>query len=788
MDQSLLAVDDEGRRRRQQGDSEVAFDLALKSLLSTGSQDDGLHRPLAMLAHALQVEHRDAWLSDFLGSPSSRIANALLERAIHANNTGTFQSAYQLSASAETIYRARRNDAGVGMSRFQKIYALHRQARSNQCIKIASSDFLNFLRFHRYRWLEAATLIESSICQSMTSNFDGAELLIKTAHRSARHDGYAVLAMRALGMEAAFTTAEGRLSDSWQTDWHGLSQFWSSTSPGERGFQFASDLSLVAEAQHMYYFAAIALEEGLNMLGAEEHPEIQAVARSHVAQLFSAVGDLSKANRELLSSIAILRRLPSGPATNNYEAAANISLAHLDLRLGNPASAEVRLNRIIPLINAAGTFTIPMDYFEAEIQLQETRGDRIQERRFLRQALALGAMGERHLKSETDRWYWGQQMTRLYRRVVELNSSPGTDAALTLERWRSFQKQLHLQPSPTRNSAGDGEAHGRIPPRTILVTFMVGPSGIHVWGESRGHVVEEVISTKPEHVRYEVKRFLALCSDPSSSIKKVKRSGSRLYEWLLAPVFAKIGVRGSRIIEIEPDDFLASIPWSALSGSDGSFLGEKYIFVNSSGSPAGQETGWPQPVLLVDPGASSFNGSNYPTLPDAEFEIEQLASVIGGSTTLTGKNADAARILHDLPAAGTFHFAGHALSRWNGGELLTHGTYSSGMITAAQIRALRFRKPSLVVLSACSTFSDLASGNSPDGLVTAFFEAGATRVIATRWEIDSSAAKELMAAFYSELRNGSSIAAAIAHAKRFIAKNTATAHPYYWSSFDLFAP
>ena len=77
------------------------------------------------------------------------------------------------------------------------------------------------------------------------------------------------------------------------------------------------------------------------------------------------------------------------------------------------------------------------------------------------------------------------------------------------------------------------------------------------------------------------------------------------------------------------------------------------------------------------------------------------------------------------------------------------------------------------------------------GLSRAFFEAGASTVVASLWSVEDRATRELMTRFYRKLssRQGSySTAGALAEAQSEMAQGKAgptRSHPFYWAGFVL---
>ena len=88
---------------------------------------------------------------------------------------------------------------------------------------------------------------------------------------------------------------------------------------------------------------------------------------------------------------------------------------------------------------------------------------------------------------------------------------------------------------------------------------------------------------------------------------------------------------------------------------------------------------------------------------------------------------------------------------------------------------------SLVVLSACS--SAAGSNDSVLGIAGSAFLSGVNNCIATYWTVNDDRISLTMSEFYSNLKQGNSIAQAIRKAQLGQLKNNQ--HPYYWGSLVL---
>ena len=125
-------------------------------------------------------------------------------------------------------------------------------------------------------------------------------------------------------------------------------------------------------------------------------------------------------------------------------------------------------------------------------------------------------------------------------------------------------------------------------------------------------------------------------------------------------------------------------------------------------------------------------------------------------------------------------------SRWRSGLVLApEKDGAENTIFTAQdiVRSLQL-PGSLVVLSACETGrSQVSTGDELDGLVRAFFVAGARDIVASQWRVDMASTVALMTEFYNHYLSGGSVAIALRKASLALRGNPETSHLFYWSPF-----
>ncbi|MCX7652385.1 MAG: tetratricopeptide repeat protein [Bacteroidia bacterium] len=188
-----------------------------------------------------------------------------------------------------------------------------------------------------------------------------------------------------------------------------------------------------------------------------------------------------------------------------------------------------------------------------------------------------------------------------------------------------------------------------------------------------------------------------------------------------------------------------------------------------------------------------------PPLPGAEKEAREIAQLLG-ITPVIGKAATE-RFVKELRSPRILHIATHGYfvaEKKNpllaGGVLFARAAVwdslfpplgeEDGCLTTQEAANLNLLGTELVVLSACETALGEVMGDGLYGLQRAFLEAGAKRVVATLWQVDDEATRELMLSFYQRLRRvkeKEKIDTAFAEALREFRRRHP--QPYYWGAF-----
>jgi len=272
----------------------------------------------------------------------------------------------------------------------------------------------------------------------------------------------------------------------------------------------------------------------------------------------------------------------------------------------------------------------------------------------------------------------------------------------------------------------------------------------------------------------------------------VHRVAQRTY----ARIFGEIEdlIDQSRRIVIAPDGILTMAPYRYMffarmmeSGATGPDAKEwvrvpsARVWLDLKGRPS--PTGRPPRILAVA-GRESAGGA---PLPGTLAEVRSLSRRYRGVRATTPRPGSALAPQH-LAGHEVLHFASHFelddQHPWQSRFYFAAGD-SSAPLRAADIARERI-DARLVFLATCgSAGGRIVSGEGVLGVSSAFVSAGSASIVATLWPVDDRVTAGLVERFYAELEQGATVGAALGRAQEAVAREPATAHPFYWAGFVL---
>jgi CHAT domain-containing protein len=315
------------------------------------------------------------------------------------------------------------------------------------------------------------------------------------------------------------------------------------------------------------------------------------------------------------------------------------------------------------------------------------------------------------------------------------------------------------------------------------------PGGLVAWLFDNRGVEGRRLAVGVEQLAKTADRFVRLCADPASDRTALRRDARQLYDWLVAPFAPRLDP--ARVLVVEPDSVVSAIPMQALVDENSRYLGDRFAVTVAGGLVDYQRRAEAAPLqrgsstlIVANPAIGGEARRAFPPLAQTLREGMAVAARFPHSVTLTQKEATLAALERHRPQAELFHFAGHGFSNAGNGGLLLAG---AEVLDGRRLSEQDWTRCRLAVLSACSSGTGETSGPvNPESLVRRLLWAGAARVVASRWNVDTENTVALMDGFYDALLAGRDVPTALQRAAHRLRERGADDHPYFWAGFQSF--
>jgi CHAT domain-containing protein/tetratricopeptide (TPR) repeat protein len=778
----------------------------------TSSSDN--YRALTFLAAFTQKRHHDTWLGNLLDQSSGvdfSSAIKALASSVQANQHGDYSAGRTFAHKSAELFRLSGSPAGELRAKVEEIYSDHLLWEGDRCEALLRS-VKEPLRRSSFTWLQAQASLEESNCADLVGDLGTYLTAIEKGTLTAEDSGYTSLYLRGLGFQAQAAASFGDPITAFALASKGLGLFWSGEGDLMKGYNLYTDLDSASDDLGLRNLQVIISRQATSLI--DLHPDVLLRAMAHRwygnAAYLADMPQLAK--EEYFRATALFAGSPKTIATTRDRMDAEIWLAQIQIRQGDVDQASSRLQEVKLDLENTPSFNPEIGFYTAEADLGMKRSDSVATESALRSAIFLSEWALDSFPSEGGRRSWAEQTQSAYRDAVEWKLRSG-DATGALELWEWYRgaELRSVQHAPSHTD-GDIESANPPDPRdapslpepTVVssqrshlqdetgVTYGTFPDGIAIWLFDDRGVSEQWISTPLPAVHELTSQFQRLCSDPTSDPTTLRKTARSLYDLLITPIEPRL-MQG-RTLLIEPDDFLEEIPWEALVDHGGHYLIERAAIVVTPGlyramhlRPSIAIT-TQSPALVVSVPAAPAEGLT--PLTDAEMEAESVAGRFGSVRLLRGDDATLSAIRHEIRYSAVLHFAGHAISSaLRTGLVLAEldpTTQRSRLITAGSFSLDETNHLQLAVLSAChitNGFQIDASGT--EDLVQSLLHANVPHVVASRWDVDSSQTANLMTHFYVGLLSGRDAASSLRDAELALASMPGSAHPYYWSAFEL---
>ncbi|MGH9723055.1 MAG: CHAT domain-containing protein, partial [Bryobacteraceae bacterium] len=668
------------------------------------------------------------------------------------------------------------------------IHAVHRARRLSKCVERASAAEQKAAD-GGYFWIAAQVGIDLGNCRSGQGDYGGAYEDLERALQRARKAGYRILELRADGILAATRTSAGNLVVIWDQGQASLKKFWAGAYAGVRAQQVYYNLQRASEISDWPYAAQAFGRASVESIAGSRYRLLEAFGRTVVAGYAKRTGSLEEAAQEFDRAERLFEDLGTSKVTQEHRMTAQIDIAKADTEIGQAKAAFDRLSGL-------GKQVLSIDSTPVKLRFHGALGEALSRlgRSDEAEAAYLSArqLSEVHLAS----------MKAIDQRADVMRIAPAAYLSLVEEHWnrhdfvRALQAWEWYRNGEQPGSHEVSNLHTSGLHRETFVAYAYLPRGLVVWVFDDRGIHGEALNVEEKQLKAAAYRFLRLCADRASNEAALQHEAWRLYDWLVRPIAHRL--EAGRTIVVMPDGVISAIPLQAILDPESRYLGERFPVVSASSLADYQRRAKARSVypdsralVVANPALGQDVVGSYPPLPQTIIEGRHVAGRFRGSILLTGPEATLAAVDEARPKTEILHFAGHGFSNAdNGGLLLAPaGTESQGteVLEGKRLAGQDWTMCRLAVLSACSGGTGEARGPmNPESLVRRLLWAGVSRVVASRWNVDSENGVVLMDAFYSALLSGLDVPAALRQSARRVREQKATSHPYYWAGFQAF--
>jgi CHAT domain-containing protein len=334
--------------------------------------------------------------------------------------------------------------------------------------------------------------------------------------------------------------------------------------------------------------------------------------------------------------------------------------------------------------------------------------------------------------------------------------------------------------------------------KQTLLFYWIGRNGSHLWVISPGKTSYFALAKASEIVPL-VKSYRKSMRSLRDASDSGGAAGKQLYTLLVEPANNVLPKEGRLVLV--PDPSLASLNFETLvvPGPTPHFWIEDVTLTTASsltllatGNARAQAK--EKNLLLV---GNTLPVEAFAALPKAQEEMHMVEQYFpeGHREVLEGKQATPQAFLDSDPGKYSYlHFVTHgtaSVTKPLDSAVILSRSGDSYKLYAREIIRHPLRAQ-LVTISACEGASGRAySGEGLVGLSWAFLRAGAHNVVGALWEVNDSAAPQIMDVFYGEISRGEDPARALRTAKLSLLKNKdreiVFRKPYYWAAFQLYS-
>lgn len=262
----------------------------------------------------------------------------------------------------------------------------------------------------------------------------------------------------------------------------------------------------------------------------------------------------------------------------------------------------------------------------------------------------------------------------------------------------------------------------------------------------------------------------------------------QLYNWLIRPLDEAKRFNGIDTVVLIPDLALRGLPFAALHDGN-KFLIERVALATSPGLQLTDQRPLPRDNISILLAGLTEPVQGFPALVHVSSELKSIQSIYPGEVLLN--EAFRQQQINNKLSAQQFnvaHIASHGEFRGDVKEsfIITYDGKMTVNDLSSVIGSTRFRPQAIELLTLSACYTAAGDDKAALGLAGITVKAGARSALATLWPINDMATSELMAEFYSRLKETElGKAQALREAQLKLLQDKRYRHPGYWSPFML---
>ena len=719
---------------------------------------------LVKLAAELEATLSDRWLEDARREAQNPSDAAALLNLVRLNARGDPDAV--INASPAVIHQLANAPALQARARYEYAFALTRATRFQDCL--AEAEPLARDLNSSYRWLSLQNRLQLSICLPENGEKGDDLNAMAQVETDAQAAGFANIYTRAFVNREATGRLAGALWPDWPQFLNHLDRTWQSNSSPKVLQLLYFNLGRFAEQADLFHTAFLFTSSAADQYASLGNVTTEALIDESVAAIALEAERPAAAEPYFRRAADLFSAMQGSETAKRYRWEAQLALAQAKLKQGDSVSAAKllpELDRTEGTIENASVIQFSKELVLGRIALANDDS-----------ALASGhlvkavALARDRVSSQKALPIWRRADSELYSAVqsyIEYLAVARRDPDSAIKAWINM-------------TSGDVWPHARSEAWLVLLVLR---GRIAAWLVDGEAIEFHWLKINPEQARALASQQFDLLQSPGTDLAQVHNLSLQLFDELLAPFASRLS--HEHTLKAFVGDELNGLALDlALSAGPAVIRDLPVVICRRFDNNESQLRIDPtENALIVAVGNPTQTSRHLPVLEDAEPEAHDVAAAFSTPTVLSGPTAVFQRVSLASSQAEIFHFVGHAYGGASPGAILLNDSE----LPAAAIMRMDWHQARLVVLSACLTGDiDIGGPPGPDGLVSAFLVAGARAVVASRWSVDSAATRQLMIAFYRQLRSGADLSAALARARSSLRADSRYLHPYYWAGFQVY--